>query len=396
MRARDGCLGRVSLLQRVSVASEVATELARVVYDAPPPHIEPVGPDAAVVPLRVLEDGAVPKLGLERASLTPDADEDGVRRRGTVFSGVMHTITAVIGAGVLTLPSAMATLGYAGGSLALLFAALVTLYTSQLLADLYVINGKRQRTYTGMVKTVMGKQGEIIIGIVQLGNLALTAVAYQVTSGKTLRAIAHSACGVDPVAAAGADVPKCFDSYWQFVLMFGLLQLFLSQAPSLESLAFASVIGAFASFGYSLIALALSIHYLPKGKWLGSAWGQSTDGVWGDLVSGEERRGRWEKEGARGWGPHAGCRVSLAPLSVLCRPSPTHLPLSLSHTVRHGQHPLCLLLLFHADRDPGHAERRRHRARPRAPNEEGRQHLHGHHDRVLLRHLLHRLRRVGQ
>lgn len=300
--ARDG-LTPVSLLQRVSVASEVATELARVVYDAPPPQTEPVGPYAADVPLRALEDGEAPKLGLERASLsalTRDQDEDGVRRRGTVFSGVMHTITAVIGAGVLTLPSAMATLGYVGGSLALLFATLVTLYTSQLLADLYVINGKRQRTYTGMVKTVMGRSGEIIIGIVQLSNLALTAVAYQVTSGKTLRAIARSACGVDPVAAAGADVPKCFDSYWQFILMFGLLQLFLSQAPSLESLAFVSVIGAFASFGYSLIALALNIHYLPKGKWLGSAWGMSTGGAWADLVSsGGRRREVWGWEGGR-------------------------------------------------------------------------------------------------
>lgn len=303
LRSRDGSfnrdpLARVSLaqaaLQRVSVASEVATELVREVWE-PPLQTEPVGPDAAEVPLRTLEAGGeAPKLGLERASLsamTPDADEDGIRRRGTVFSGVMHTITAVIGAGVLTLPAAMATLGYAGGSLVLAFAALVTMYTSQLLADLYVINGKRQRTYTGMVKTVMGRSGEIIIGIVQLGNLILTAIAYQVTSGKTLRAIAHSICGVDPVAEAGVNVPKCFDSYWQFVLLFGLLQLVLSQAPSLESLAFASVIGAFASFGYSLIALALNIHYLPKGKWLGTAWGQSNGGAWADLVS---ERGRGE------------------------------------------------------------------------------------------------------
>jgi hypothetical protein len=46
----------------------------------------------------------------------------------------------------------MACLGYVGGSVTLAFAALVTMYTAQLLADLYVVNGKRQRTYTGMVK----------------------------------------------------------------------------------------------------------------------------------------------------------------------------------------------------------------------------------------------------
>lgn len=129
----------------------------------------------------------------------------------------------------------------------------------------------------------MGRRGEIIIGIVQLGNLALTAMAYQVTAGKTLRAIAHSLCGighVDPADRA-ADSPICFDTYWVYVLVFGGIQLLLSQIPSLENLASASVVGAFASFGYSLIALGLNGVNLSK-PWLGSAWGQSTT-VWADL-----------------------------------------------------------------------------------------------------------------
>ena len=70
----------------------------------------------------------------------------------------MHVITAVIGAGVLTLPSAMASLGYVGGTLTIVLAGLVTLYTAQLLADLYIINGKRQRTYTQMVLTCFGRR----------------------------------------------------------------------------------------------------------------------------------------------------------------------------------------------------------------------------------------------
>jgi hypothetical protein len=320
-REGGAAIGRRSMLARLSVASDVAVELVREVIE-PPKQTVPVGPDAADVPLRAAEagDGAA-KLDLDRresfSAMTPDADEDGVRRRGTVFSGVMHTITAVIGAGVLTLPSAMATLGYAGGSLTLLFAAVVTLYTAQLLADLYVVNGKRQRTYTGMVKTVLGRPGEILIGIVQLGNLALTAVAYQVTAGKTLRAIAHSLCGIDPVAAAAVDAPKCFDTYWIYVLMFGALQLVLSQAPSLESLAFASVVGAFASFGYSIIALALNIHNLPtKGGWHGSAWGMQT-GLWSDLVRRREGRGGREQ-------PPFFARLTLS----LFNPSPPPLPFS--------------------------------------------------------------------
>ena len=187
LRARRGALGpgmerrSSALLERLSAAGEVARELVMEVVE-PPMQTVPVHGEAPV-PLAALEDGKAAGPGLARASLSlmdPEADEDGVRRRGTVFSGVTHTITAVIGAGVLTLPSAMATLGYAGGLITLLFAGAVTLYTAQLLADLYVVDGKRQRTYTGMVKTVLGGKGELLIGVVQLANLAITAVAYQV------------------------------------------------------------------------------------------------------------------------------------------------------------------------------------------------------------------------
>ena len=337
------------MLARLSVASDVAVELVREVIE-PPKQTVPIGPDAVDVPLRAAEAGDGAKLDLDRresfSAMTPDADEDGVRRRGTVFSGVMHTITAVIGAGVLTLPSAMATLGYAGGSLTLLFAAVVTLYTAQLLADLYVVNGKRQRTYTGMVKTVLGRPGEILIGIVQLGNLALTAVAYQVTAGKTLRAIAHSLCGIDPVANAAVDAPKCFDTYWIYVLMFGALQLVLSQAPSLESLAFASVVGAFASFGYSIIALALNIHNLPtKGGWHGSAWGMQT-GLWSDLVR-RRGRGRPPPTGGGGREPPPFSHASPSPFPPLPPPLSPFLERRRQHSVR-------FLLLLHAARNPGH------------------------------------------
>ena len=194
----------------------------------------------------------------------------------------MHVITAVIGAGMLTLPSAMASLGYVGGTLTIVLAGLVTLYTAQLLADLYIINGKRHRTYTQMVLTCFGKKGEISIGIIQLGNLALTAIAYMVTAAKTMRTLAHAGCGLSPAEAAEAgNLTNCFDSYWIFVLLFGALQLFLSQAPSLENLAAASVIGAVASFGYAFIAFVMACAFAPRPP-LGSVLGQPVS-VWKDL-----------------------------------------------------------------------------------------------------------------
>ena len=71
----------------------------------------------------------------------------------------MHVITAIIGAGVLSLPAAMVPLGYAGGSICFLLFGLITLYTAHLLSDTYCINGLRQRTYTALVDTVFGRKG---------------------------------------------------------------------------------------------------------------------------------------------------------------------------------------------------------------------------------------------
>ena len=107
----------------------------------------------------------------------------------------MHVITAIIGAGVLSLPAAMVPLGYAGGSICFLVFGLITVYTAHLLADCYCVNGLRQRTYTELVDTVFGRKGEIAVAWIQLVNLILTAWPYQILGAKTMAALAKEACG---------------------------------------------------------------------------------------------------------------------------------------------------------------------------------------------------------
>lgn len=82
----------------------------------------------------------------------------------TTFTAVGHTITSVIGAGILNLPFAVSVLGWVAGPVCLLIFSLITQYTSQLLADCGVIRGVRQRTYTDVVETTFGRCGYIIIG----------------------------------------------------------------------------------------------------------------------------------------------------------------------------------------------------------------------------------------
>jgi amino acid permease len=69
---------------------------------------------------------------------------------------VFHTITAVVGAGVLGLPYAIAALGLPGGVLALLLACVVSLWCSYLLAALHQIDGRRYNSYRSLGEAVLG------------------------------------------------------------------------------------------------------------------------------------------------------------------------------------------------------------------------------------------------
>ncbi|KAF9624094.1 hypothetical protein IFM89_007792 [Coptis chinensis] len=83
-------------------------------------------------------------------------DDDGrVKRTGTLLTASAHIITAVIGSGVLSLAWALAQLGWIAGPIALMTFALITLFTSMLLADCYrspdPLTGKRNYTYSDAV-----------------------------------------------------------------------------------------------------------------------------------------------------------------------------------------------------------------------------------------------------
>lgn len=178
--------------------------------------------------------------------------EDGIKRSGNTWTATGHILTAVLGSGVLALPYAMASLGWIVGSICFVLFAWITLFTAQLLADLYIVDGIRQRTFPQMVRTTMGVPGMIVLGVIQQFNLVLTALAYTVTAAQSMVDIANLACN-------GKE--GCFQSQWAMGCIFGGVQLLFSQAPNLESFWWASAFGALMSLGYSLIALGLGIGY---------------------------------------------------------------------------------------------------------------------------------------
>ena len=71
-----------------------------------------------------------------------------------------HIITAVIGAGVLSLAWSTAQLGWIGGPVSLLSFAIITYISSHLLADCYrypdPVTGKRNHSYIEAVRIYLG------------------------------------------------------------------------------------------------------------------------------------------------------------------------------------------------------------------------------------------------
>eukprot|EP01018_Ginkgo_biloba_P023744 Gb_30499 [translate_table: standard] len=200
--------------------------------------------------------------------------DDGHIRTGDVWTASAHVITAVIGSGVLSLAWSVAQLGWLLGPLVLLAFSFVTYYTSILLADCYrspdPVTGRRNHTYMEAVKTILvqfstidesqitvvsaGRKKVMLCGIAQYSNLYGTMIGYTVTAATSIMAIKKSDCFHEK----GHHAP-CYLSGNVYMTIFGVLELILSQLPSLEKISWLSIVAAVMSFAYSLIGLGLSI-----------------------------------------------------------------------------------------------------------------------------------------
>jgi amino acid permease len=68
-----------------------------------------------------------------------------------------HLVTAVIGAGVLGLPDALAWLGWVAGPICLVAFCAITLWASFMLADVYQVGAIRHTRYKHAVFHIMGE-----------------------------------------------------------------------------------------------------------------------------------------------------------------------------------------------------------------------------------------------
>ncbi|MCL7045330.1 hypothetical protein MKW94_026354, partial [Papaver nudicaule] len=157
-----------------------------------------------------------------------------------------HIITAVIGAGVLSLPWCIAQLGWIAGLIALAIFSYITFYTSSLLADCYRYPdprfGKRNYNYSEAVGPFLCKRMQMACGIIQYVNIFGYSVGYTIAS---------------VVSMAISNFP--------FMIGFGICEIILSQTPNISELTLLSTIATLMSFTYASIGVLLAVNKVIQG-----------------------------------------------------------------------------------------------------------------------------------
>ncbi|XP_078182114.1 amino acid permease 8-like [Carex rostrata] len=185
--------------------------------------------------------------------------ESGVhKRKGTVWTATIHIITAVIGSGVLSLSWSIAQLGWIAGPIVPAIFAIITYYTSSLLANCYrsqdPITGTRNRCYIDAVKTYLGPKHVYLCACAQFFNLWGAMVGYTITTTISMNAVSKAHCYHYHGHETRCDGPGPV-----LMLCFGFGQLILSQLPSLQHMAWVSIVAAVMSGTYSSIAFGLAV-----------------------------------------------------------------------------------------------------------------------------------------
>ncbi|GFP97480.1 lysine histidine transporter 2 [Phtheirospermum japonicum] len=159
-----------------------------------------------------------------------------------------HNVTAMVGAGVLSLPYAMSNLGWGPGVFLLALSWMLTLYTLWQMVEMHeMVPGKRFGRYHELGQHAFGEKLRLYIVVPQqiLVDVS-TCIIYMVTGGKSLKKI------WDAHPHHHAKLTPC-------IAIFAGFQFILSWCPNFNSLSVVSFAAAIMSLAYSTIAWTASI-----------------------------------------------------------------------------------------------------------------------------------------
>ncbi|XP_020554351.1 lysine histidine transporter-like 1 isoform X2 [Sesamum indicum] len=161
-----------------------------------------------------------------------------------------HNVTAIVGAGVLSLPYAMSQLGWGPGVAVLVISWIVTLYSLWQMVEMHEIApGKRLDRYHELGQHAFGqKLGLWIVVPQQLIVEVGVDIVYMITGGQSLKKFHDLVC---------QDCKDIRLTY--FIMIFASVHFILSQLPSFNSISGVSLAAAVMSVSYSAIAWGASV-----------------------------------------------------------------------------------------------------------------------------------------
>ncbi|KAL6857216.1 hypothetical protein ACP4OV_018598 [Aristida adscensionis] len=178
------------------------------------------------------------------------------RRNAKWWYSAFHNVTAMVGAGVLSLPYAMSELGWGPGIAVLILSWIITLYTLWQMVEMHeMVPGKRFDRYHELGQHAFGERlGLWIVVPQQLVVEVGLNIVYMVTGGQSLQKFHNLICRDDGGHSKCTDIKLPY-----FIMIFASAQFVLSQLPNFHSISAVSLLAAVMSLSYSTIAWAASV-----------------------------------------------------------------------------------------------------------------------------------------
>lgn len=166
-------------------------------------------------------------------------------REAKWWYSTFHNVTAMVGAGVLSLPYAMASMGWGPGVTVMILSWIITFYTLWQMVEMHeMVPGKRFDRYHELGQYAFGeKLGLYIVVPQQIVVEVSTCIVYMVTGGKSLQKFHQTVC------------PDCKNiKLTYFIMIFSSVHFVLSHLPNFNSISIISLSAAVMSLTYSTIA----------------------------------------------------------------------------------------------------------------------------------------------
>ncbi|KAI0519747.1 hypothetical protein KFK09_007206 [Dendrobium nobile] len=175
-----------------------------------------------------------------------------LKSKGSWLHCGYHLTTSIVAPALLSLPLAVAQLGWAAGVLILLVAGAVTFYSYTLLSlvlEQHALLGHRLLRFRDMAHHVLGPAwGRYYIGPLQFSLCFTAVVAGTLLAGQSMKAIYL------------LEQPDGTMKLYEFVVISGAITLILAQFPSFHSLRHFNLISLILCLAYSACATAGSIY----------------------------------------------------------------------------------------------------------------------------------------